>query len=1183
MKKVLSLMLAIILTMSTCCAMVYAEEASAFPDVNTSNTNYEAIAKMKEMGYINGYEDGTFKPDKLVTRAEFVKVLVEQKGGVGNIPDGTLTGFYDVDTKTPHWAYKYIYAGVQKGYINGMGDGTFMPDATITYEQALAILIRFAGKEDSAKFAVNSLTPLWPNAYIITGERLEMHVNTGLSRGMTVSRKHMAQMTYNTLNTLKNNVIVPGGGGISTGGGGGDDSDEEEREYKNVTGVIVSTEGICIDTNEEAQEKKITNSAFFLVKTNSGEYVTFREPIQTNKAGRNEYAHYLGYKVNIRYFVNNYEHNEVDELEPATSMTVTTVNSQDFDRNRSTPGEIVYRSNDGRKSIFLPANLNDLQVVYNGAPLNSLSPAYDYNFASMGADPYITLADLMPKNGSVKFINRDPSGNEVDFVEVTSYETIVAGGQVSASTSYAVTDKYDSSKKYYLKEDTLLSRLNTHYGANRTLTRQDIDVKIDVFSQTGTYLENQSYSAISDKSILNVYASRDLTKIKVIVAKNVYAGLSAGETVNSYNPETGKVKLGTMEYNISDYIYDNFEAGKYLDYESIADMFPIGEKVKARVDNFKKIVYIDIVEPVYEYGYLVKLPDCVEAETVAESALSFRIITKANVSKYSDAANQTYVAPASGKIKLNGTAYKYNGDTDGYDELKTRLKVTAAIINSSKPAETKIKATYAQPIRFIADGNIIKEIITLTPVKSFNGETTMCSENYKLDDYPIYNPATVFSVPDDREEYSKYKVQSRTDIKKQNEYNADIYAENKDGNNIYNCVVLYNEGLTARPSIKSKISIVQSITNTLELNEDTEYIYKIMFYEPSGMSAAPSKTKYVPESELVAVNTSERIREGDVVVYGTDDTIGGKEYIRNINHVLDVSDREKEYFNVKYDGYGELTDSDTPAYQFIYGTVVSVDAAKMTLLVDTGEDTPLEIYEPNMFPDKCKPVYAFYDEEEEELAVKFGLSDRFEGQYIEDIAQMGDKVFIHIYRASSTSITYKYYVVPNDDLNRAYPDVSSDVTYSDITFNVNPDNAKVTLYGIGGESFETVAVDGVATFEDVREGYYKYTVSATNHTSKSDYIIIRNGVDSYTFPEDGEITLQRHKGTVIVLVPVPGALVTVAGQTQTVGEDGIVTFSNIEVGECTYRVECSGYETAEGTIAVTNGSTELEINMVPVP
>ncbi len=1185
MKRILSLLLAMVLVIGTCSAIVFAEEVSVFPDVSTSDINYEAIAKMKEMGYINGYEDGSFKPGKLVTRAEFVKVLVEQKGGVGNIHDGTLTGFYDVDTVNPHWAYKYIYAGVQKGYINGYDDGLFRPDNTITYEEALAILIRFAGKEDSAKFAANAHTPLWPNAYIVTGERLDMHLNTRLSRGMTVSRKHMAQMVYNTLNTLKNNVIIPGGGGIGTGGGGGDDDsdDEEEREYRNVTGVIVSTKGICIDTNPTAQENIITNDAFFLVKTNSGEYITFREPIQSNKAGRNEYAEYLGYKVNIRYFINTYEHNEVDELTPASSMTVTTVNSQDFDRSRSSGNEIVYRSDEGRKTIYLPANLDDLQVLYNGAPLNRLSPAYDYNFSSGGTDPYVTLEDLMPENGSVKFINRDPSGNEIDFVEVTAYETIVAAGQVSASNSYAVTDKFDSSKKYYLQESTLLSRLNAHYGANRVLTSKDVDVKISLLSQTGTYSENQSYSVISDKSVLNVYASRDLTKIKVVVAKNVYAGLSTGEVVNSYNPDTGKVKLGTLEYQISDYIFDNFEAGRYLDYSDISEMFPIGEKVKARVDNFKNVVYIDIVEPVYEYGYLVKLPECTESETLAESALSFRIITKANVSKYSDAANQTYVAPASGKIKLNGSVYKYNGETDGYDELKTRLKVTAAIINSSKPAETKIRATYAQPIRFIADGNVIKDIVTITPVKSFDGETIMCSENYKLEDYPIYNPATVFSVPDDREDYSKYKVLARTDIKRQNEYNADIYAENKDGNDIYNCVVLYNEGLTARPSIKSKIGIVQDIVNTLELNEDTEYIYKVLFYEPSGMSAAPVKTKYLLESELIATNTSERIDVGDVIVYGTDDTVGGKEFIRNISHVLDVSDRDKEYFDAKYDGFGVISDSETPVYRFTYGTVVSVDAAKMTLLVDIGEDAPLEIYEPNMFPDKCKPVYAYYDEEEEELAVKFGTSERFEGQYIEDIAQMGDKVFIHIYRASSTSITYKYYVIPNDDLNRAYPNTSVDVTYSDITFNVNPGNAKVTLYGIGGESFEAVAVDGVITFEDVREGYYKYTVSAANHNSKSDYIIIRNGVDSYTFPADGEITLQRHKGTVIVLVDVPGALVTVAGQTQTVGEDGIVTFNNIEVGECEYRVECSGYEAEEGTITVTNVSYELEIEMVPTP
>ena len=112
-----------------------------FPDVPSDNANVKAIAYAKDSGLMVGYTDGNFLPWRNVTRAEFIKILIEKDGGVANIPDNVLTGFYDVDTSPRHWAYKYIYAGVQKGYLLGMGDGSFAPENTITYEQAMKIFV----------------------------------------------------------------------------------------------------------------------------------------------------------------------------------------------------------------------------------------------------------------------------------------------------------------------------------------------------------------------------------------------------------------------------------------------------------------------------------------------------------------------------------------------------------------------------------------------------------------------------------------------------------------------------------------------------------------------------------------------------------------------------------------------------------------------------------------------------------------------------------------------------------------------------------------------------------------------------------------------------------------------------------------------------------------------------------
>lgn len=86
-------------------------------------------------GYVNGYEDGTFRPDNSITRAEFVK-LVNKYFGFNNKED---IKFSDINTND--WYYNDICIASKAGYINGYEDKTFKPNKTITREEVAKILI----------------------------------------------------------------------------------------------------------------------------------------------------------------------------------------------------------------------------------------------------------------------------------------------------------------------------------------------------------------------------------------------------------------------------------------------------------------------------------------------------------------------------------------------------------------------------------------------------------------------------------------------------------------------------------------------------------------------------------------------------------------------------------------------------------------------------------------------------------------------------------------------------------------------------------------------------------------------------------------------------------------------------------------------------------------------------------
>lgn len=106
-----------------------------FPDVQGHWAEH-AIQTLKSNGIIIGYRDGLFKPDQPITRAEMVTMMTR----VLDIKTFT-TGkpFSDIQD---HWAEDAIIAAAHAGLVSGIGDNKFDPDAHATREQAVAMIIR---------------------------------------------------------------------------------------------------------------------------------------------------------------------------------------------------------------------------------------------------------------------------------------------------------------------------------------------------------------------------------------------------------------------------------------------------------------------------------------------------------------------------------------------------------------------------------------------------------------------------------------------------------------------------------------------------------------------------------------------------------------------------------------------------------------------------------------------------------------------------------------------------------------------------------------------------------------------------------------------------------------------------------------------------------------------------------
>ncbi|MBQ9934192.1 MAG: S-layer homology domain-containing protein [Ruminiclostridium sp.] len=146
-----------------------------FSDVNKGQWFNNAISTMANMGIVNGYPDGTFRPNGKITRAEFAAIAAR----FSSVTDTTGAYFTDI---AGHWAEDEIYRATNSGWIKGYEDNTFKPNQLITRAEAMTLVNRVLHRlpetvddlhDDMLKWVDNMDTSKW--YYLAVQEATNSH------------------------------------------------------------------------------------------------------------------------------------------------------------------------------------------------------------------------------------------------------------------------------------------------------------------------------------------------------------------------------------------------------------------------------------------------------------------------------------------------------------------------------------------------------------------------------------------------------------------------------------------------------------------------------------------------------------------------------------------------------------------------------------------------------------------------------------------------------------------------------------------------------------------------------------------------------------------------------------------------------------------------------------------------
>lgn len=388
-----------------------AEEATPEPTAvpvskyESDNVYNRALALATALGIITGYEDGSYKPESSVTRAEMAAIVLRML----NTTAGSAYSNSFNDVKADHWAADTIQTAAELSIINGMGDGSFKPDGAVTYEQVVKMIVCALGYDTESKLAGG-----YPSGYLSQANSMKVTDNAIGVIGEAADRGLVIKMVYNALLTYFNEPDGVGPTGLTTY--------KATRTLAKARFDIIDAKGVLTATS-----KRTLDPSFATIK--DGQIAIDSILFDTELTGLEEYV-----GETVTYF-----YRETPGMTTPFVLAVAAANSKsatemlDLDNVKSMTG---FESGNGviKMERGTDRKCKDAVINYNGT---IITPA---DFARAVADDktgrfYVRNYDgtrlgqmtfddlLLPENGSVKLTDSDGDGN-FDYIFVEAYETM---------------------------------------------------------------------------------------------------------------------------------------------------------------------------------------------------------------------------------------------------------------------------------------------------------------------------------------------------------------------------------------------------------------------------------------------------------------------------------------------------------------------------------------------------------------------------------------------------------------------------------------------------------------------------------------------------------------------------------------------------------------------------------------
>lgn len=868
LKKVISSVAALTMVASSVAAF-----AVDFPDVESTASYAQAVQELSALDVISGYDDGTFGPDKLVTRAEITKMIVDALAERSSAEASTeSTKFADVSAD--HWAKGYINQGVADGFIAGMSDTEFDPDANVTYVQAQKMLVSAIGYETFAQGQGG-----WPTGYKTYAASLDITKGiSGIKDSTELTRAQVAQMIDNAMDAPLCVIAgwKPEWNGTQTPNLEVRDGKEgrayetlftEKHDAYKVYGRVTETSKTGSVDNDKVtfQVEKADNFDDEEVKADS--------PVSEDMyIGDSKADNYLRTYSQALIQKNDDDEFTILSIAAAAANKSVTVASEDFDENKSTD-EALY---------FFPAGTTKGSTKYQ---LDTTGGVTIYvNGVEQDGMSIEDLRKMLDENETASVTLQKET--EVGSTSTSAkYNTIMVSSYATAIVDEVIDKTNDISINFDDQSSSIKSKMTIH---------KDDDTYSYSFKLDGKEIEP---TELQEGDVLNIaYDVNDFAGSNfydVIVTRNVVEGVKC----TSVNTNKGEYTVGGTKYKIAEGMTPDLQTStEYTLY----------------LDHFGRIAKVDENSVSKNYGVLKNIYKKASGEYMAQ------IITK-NGTEEEYKVDDKNMDTSSSDADKNYTKYlKTNGEYTG-SNTKTAVypqQVVEYSVSSSSNKITIKKALSAQT-------NTSAGAVTTAEYKA--------SSN-KIGSVKIADSAVILDLSEvnDKDTYTVISASSLTDG---NQYTA--YGYDKSSSDSTYRFVIITSGTTSVFDSNTELAVFNGSEVVDDDGDKTAYNLivngeekQLVLDDDVVISGVDDEDSFKEGDVLVYATNSEGKISKVVSVFANADTLNSTSFDKFRNKVFDNPASILANPTPSFDKF--LSDDDNDV-NVIFGAVVNKSGNNVTI------------------------------------------------------------------------------------------------------------------------------------------------------------------------------------------------------------------------------------------------------------